>query len=45
MVLYLAISLDTLVMKTPGLAVAMAERVWRAVRQQSATGVRGSPYF
>jgi hypothetical protein len=34
---HLAISLETLVMKTPGLARAMEARACRAVRQQSAT--------
>ena len=36
-VLYLAISLATLVMKTPGLALAIAARACLAVLQQSAT--------
>jgi hypothetical protein len=34
---HLAISLETLVMKTPGLARAMEASACRAVRQQSAT--------
>ena len=44
-VLYLAISLDTLVMNTPGLARAILASACLAVLQQSATGVSGRPYF
>ena len=42
--LYRAISLATLVTKTPGLALAIAASACLAVLQQSATGVRGRPY-
>jgi len=32
------------VIKAAGRAVAMSVRAWRAVRQESAAGVSGSPY-
>ena len=37
-------SLAMVVIKAAGRAVAMSVRAWRAVRQESAAGVSGSPY-